>query len=170
MSNSLYHKNVSCLAVAGTATLVSPATCWRGSLASLLATRVVSLHLSRELYKSNLFMQNKAKLQNDEMNITSLLAKSSENFRNFCRQKNKAKQTQNKANLQNDEMNVIPLLTREYENFRTFDLRKNKAKQTQNEPNFDPILALFSPILASVSPMMTINCWRMNERSLNEDN
>ncbi len=53
----------------------------------------------RETSDERLFiMQNKAKLQNTEMNVTSLLTKSSENFRNFSRLKNKAKQSQNKAN------------------------------------------------------------------------
>jgi len=50
----------------------------------------VSLQLSRELYKSNLFMQNKAKFKNAIMNVTPLLTIGYENLLTFCRSKNKA--------------------------------------------------------------------------------
>ncbi len=77
---------------------------------------------------------------------------------------------QNKPNFKNALIYISACIESGYVNFLNLSRPKNKAKQSQNKPNFDPILALFSPILASVSPMMTINCWRMNERSLNEDN
>ncbi len=73
------------------------------------------LHLSRELYKSTFFMQNKAKLQNTKMNITAYRTKDSEDFRTFSRRKNKAKQSQNKPNFE-------PKL----------------ALFSSNEPNFKP--------------------------------
>ena len=110
------------------------------------------LHLSRELYKSTLFMQNKAKLQIAEMNISSYITKAYENLYTFCSRKNKAKQTQNKPKLQNAKMNVIPLLTKEYENILTFCRNENKPKQSQNKPNFEPKLASFFPILALFFP------------------
>ena len=68
------------------------------------------LHLSRTLYKSNLFMQNKAKFQNDEMNVTSLSAKSYNDFRLLFRRKNKAKQSQNKANFSPKLALFFPIL------------------------------------------------------------
>ena len=105
---------------------------------TLHASRNSALQLSRELYKSNLFLQNKAKLQNDQMNVTALLTKGSVNFRTFCQQKNEPKRTQNKAKFKNANMNVTPLLTKEYEHFRPFSRCKNKAKQSQNKANFSP--------------------------------
>ncbi len=71
---------------------------------------LIPLHLSRELYKSNLFMQNKANLQNAEMNVTPLLTKGYENLRTFCRSKNKAKQTQNKPNFSPKLASFFPIL------------------------------------------------------------
>ena len=100
MFNSLHPKNVSCLAVAGiyppkhlrrrTATLISPATCWRGSLASPLAARVAR--------KNNLIMQNEPKLQNDKMNVTPLLTKEYGNYMLCGSRKNEPKRTQNEPN------------------------------------------------------------------------
>ncbi len=117
MFNSLHHKNVSCLAVAGiyppkhlrrrTATLVSPATCWRGSFLRNCQIHSLSCKSCRNRAQiRNLIMQNKAKLQDAKMNVS------------------------------ND-------ITKGYENLRPFSRPKNKAKQTQNEPNFSPKLALF---------------------------
>jgi len=92
---------------------LSPATFWKSSiphqsssidiqssnsLMNLLTNLITPLHLSRELYKSTLFLQNKAKFRNDEMNVSSYITKGSVNFRTFCRRKNKAKQTQIKPN------------------------------------------------------------------------
>jgi len=55
---------------------------------------LVALHLSRVLYKSTLFMQNKANLLDSLMNVTSVLTKDYENVRLHGRWKNKANQTQ----------------------------------------------------------------------------
>ncbi len=55
---------------------------------------LVALHLSRVLYKSTLFMQNKANLLNSRMNVSPVLTK---DYENKCLRrafKNKAKQTQ----------------------------------------------------------------------------
>ena len=55
------------------------------------------LHLSRELYKSPLFMQNKPKVKIGKMNITSFNRMDYENKSNWTlgkSGKNKAKQTQ----------------------------------------------------------------------------
>ncbi len=55
---------------------------------------LVALHLSRGLYKSTLFMQNKANLLNSRMSVTPVLTKDYENVRLHRDFKNKAKQTQ----------------------------------------------------------------------------
>jgi len=58
----------------------------------------VSLHLSRELYKSNLFMQNKANFKNDQMPVTAYYRSGYGNYGLIFRRKNKAKQSQFKPN------------------------------------------------------------------------
>jgi hypothetical protein len=121
MFNSLHHKNLSRLAVAGTATLVSPATCGRGSIQHLISNSLMNqltnlitpLQLSRDLYKSTIFLQNKANLKHLFESITAYEISGSVNFMLFFRQ-------------------------------------KNKAKQSQFKPNFSPILALFFPKLALI--------------------
>jgi len=106
MFNSLHHKNLSRLAVAGTATLVSPATCGRGSIQHLISNSLMNqltnlitpLQLSRDLYKSTIFLQNKANLKHLFESITAYEISGSVNFMLFFRQKNKAKQSQFKPN------------------------------------------------------------------------
>jgi len=104
-------------------------------------------------------MQNKAKLMDDQMNVTPLLINYYENLLTFFRPKNKAKQTQNKAKFKNAIKNVTALLTKGYENLRPFSRRKNKAKQSQFKPNFSPKLALFSQYWLCNSPTMTKFGW-----------
>jgi len=60
------------------------------------ARRNCPLQLSRELYKSPLFMQNKPKVKIGKMNITSYITKDYENETLGESGKNKAKQTQTK--------------------------------------------------------------------------
>ena len=52
------------------------------------------LHLSRLLYKSTLFMQNKANLPDAQMKVSSVLTKDYENDNTFRLPENKPKQTQ----------------------------------------------------------------------------
>jgi len=62
------------------------------------------LHLSRELYKSPLFIQNKPKVKIGKMNITTFITTAYENKSNWTlgeSGKNKAKQTQSQ-NRQNE--------------------------------------------------------------------
>jgi len=55
---------------------------------------LVALHLSRVLYKSTLFMQNKPNFRNAKMNVNSFITKDYKN--ELCQklQKNKPNQTQ----------------------------------------------------------------------------
>jgi hypothetical protein len=105
-----------------------------GKLINQFANSPINLLHRARKYNKN--MQNKANLQNADMNVTPLLTKGYEIFLTFCRRKNKAKQSQNKAKLQNIEMNVSSYITKGSVNFLTFCQRKNKAKQTQNKANF----------------------------------
>jgi len=76
MFNNLLIMNLSCLAVAGTATLVSLVACDEG------------------FWRQQQNMQNKPNLQNDEMNVTPLLTNYYENLRLYRCCKNKPNQTQ----------------------------------------------------------------------------
>ncbi len=97
------------------------------------------LHLSRVLYKSTLFMQNKPNLLDALMNVTSFYTVDYENDNTFRLPENKPNQTQYKANTnpiqtqypKSQKMNVTPILTKDYENETAFALRQNKPNQTQ---------------------------------------
>jgi len=69
---------------------------------TLHASRNSPLHLSRTLYKSALFWQNKPNLLNAKMNVNKVLTKDYENVHLLGRRKNKPNskpnQTQYKAN------------------------------------------------------------------------
>ena len=73
------------------------------------------------------FMQNKANLQNAQMNVTSFLTKEYENISNCTLAENKANTKPNKANLPDDQMNVTSILTKDYENEPLHSRGKNKA-------------------------------------------
>ncbi len=88
------------------------------------------LHLSRVLYKSTLFMQNKPNLLNAQMNLNSYSTKDYENKR-LCRcVKTNPIQTQYKPNTnpipERPKMNENLFATKGYENITTFRLEQNK--------------------------------------------
>ncbi len=56
------------------------------------------LHLSRELYKSTLFMQNEPNLKNDQINISFCNKRCYGIFRLLFRRKNEPKRSQNEPN------------------------------------------------------------------------
>ena len=71
------------------------------------------LHLSRTLYKSALFMQNKPNFQKSQMNATSLVAMAYENIANWTLGENKpnsnpikAKQTQSPSAIRNTQYEI----------------------------------------------------------------
>jgi len=91
-----------------------------------------ALQLSRELYKSPLFMQNKPKVKIGKMNITSYITTVYENKTNWTLGKSgknkKAKQSQSQ-NRQN-EHNIL------YNNeLRTINYEQCQQKQSQTNPN-----------------------------------
>jgi hypothetical protein len=61
---------------------------------TLHASRNCPLHLSRGLYKSPLFMQNKPNLLNTKMNVSKVLTNDYENKSNWTLGENKPNQTQ----------------------------------------------------------------------------
>ena len=91
-----------------------------------------ALHLSRTLYKSALFMQNKPNLPDAQMNINSLLTKDYENVPLRRRGENKPNTNPIKPNLRKAEMNLNFYLTKDYENERLRRCGENKPNQTQS--------------------------------------
>jgi len=94
------------------------------------------LHLSRTLYKSALFMQNKPNFQKAKMNVNIYYTKVYKNETASGSGKNKPNSNPIKPNLQKAQMNINLTLTKDY--------RKNDdfASQ-QNKPNSNPIKANF---------------------------
>ncbi|MBA7608622.1 hypothetical protein ES703_15801 [subsurface metagenome] len=82
-----------------------------------------ALHLSRNLYKSALFMQNKANLPDDQMNVSTVITKEYENNSNCKLRENKANTNPIKAN--QSQSNPI---------------------KCQNKPNTNPIRTQSKPI------------------------
>ncbi len=64
----------------------------------ILSAYKAVLHLSRTLYKSTLFMQNKANFRNGQMNISSFITSKYENLDIWWIGKNKANSKPIKAN------------------------------------------------------------------------
>ncbi len=106
------------------------------------------LHLSRVLYKSTLFMQNKPNLPKAQMNVNTVITKDYENKR-LCRcVKTNPIQTQYKAKTnpipEKPKMNENLFATKVYENITTFRPQKNKANT--NPIQTQPVVSL--PVLS----------------------
>jgi len=99
------------------------------------------LHLSRILYKSALFMQNKPNFQKSQMNVSIFIQMAYENKSNWTLGENKPNSNPIKANFRRARMNVNSLITKDYRKKDDFAVRKNK-------PNSNPI---------SVKPKMNAN-------------
>jgi len=92
---------------------------------SSLFTKSPPLHLSRALYKSPLFMQNKPNFRKSQMNVSSILATDYKNFIPLTGQKNKPNSNPISSKT---KMTANSCLTKDYENKRRRGLCKNKAK------------------------------------------
>jgi len=97
----------------------------RGGFSSLY----FPLHLSRILYKSTLFMQNKPNFRKSQMNVSIFSQKDYENKSNWTLGENKPNSNPNKPNLRKAKMNVNLTLTKDYRKKNDFLVRINK-------PNF----------------------------------
>ncbi len=106
------------------------------SVVCLLSSVLAPLHLSRNLYKSTLFMQNKPNFRKSQMNLNSLLTTDYERKRDWTLGENKPNSNPNKANLRKAKMNVNLTLTKDYRKNDDFAVRKNK-------PNTNPIQTQF---------------------------
>ncbi len=93
--------------------------------------------LSRTLYKSTLFMQNKANFRKAQMNVNSLITKDYRKNDAFAVQKNKANSKPIKANLPEGKIDAMCVFTKDYE--EKMRLRAMK-KQSQFKANSKPIL------------------------------
>jgi hypothetical protein len=136
MFNSLHRKKLSCLAVAGTATSVSPATMWQGFFSRNVQTRSLSCKSRpNRARKKNKNMQNEPNLYHGLPARGSSLSVC--NITSYVKSK--------------------PVGLHE-------NRRKNEAKRTQNEPNFKITLINTSDYniksygnLIAFSPMMAVN-------------
>jgi len=90
------------------------------------------LHLSRILYKSTLFMQNKPNFRKAKMNVNPYNIKDYQNFIPLAGYKNKPNSNPNKPNFRNAQMNINSLITKDYRKNDDFIVRINK-------PNSNPI-------------------------------
>jgi len=96
---------------------------------------LVALYLSRVLYKSTLFMQNKPNLPDAQMNVTSVLTKDYENKSNWKLGENKANTKPIKPNTnpipEKPKMKLSFFSTKDYEN-KLYP--RTPGKQTQSNP------------------------------------
>ena len=93
------------------------------------------LHLSRTLYKSPLFMQNKPNFPDPPMNVNIYYTKAYNNETALRRGKNKPNSNPNKPNSRKAKMNVNSLITKDYRKKDDFAVRINKPnfQNGQNE-------------------------------------
>jgi hypothetical protein len=97
-----------------------------------------ALHLSRLLYKSPHFLQNKPNFLRSQMNVSNIITTNYQKFIPLVGYKNKPNQTQFKPKtkpiFQKSKINVNIYYTREYNNKTAFRRGKNKPNQTQTNP------------------------------------
>jgi len=97
------------------------------------------LHLSRVLYKSTLFLQNKPNLLNAQMNVTSFYTVDYENKRLADAAKTNPIQSQYKPNTkpiaEKPKMKLNSYSTKDYENETAFRPQKNKPNSNPIKPN-----------------------------------
>jgi len=93
------------------------------------ASRNSPLHLSRILYKSALFMQNKPNVKYAQINVNSYMKSIYEILDTWLSGKNKANSNPNKPNFKRAKMNVNSIITKDYRKKDDFIVRINK-------PNF----------------------------------
>ena len=105
--------------------------CILSSVFCLLFSVFYHLHLSRILYKSAPFMQNKPNFQDVQMNVNIYYTKVYKNETALGRGQNKPNSNPNKPNFQKAKINLNFYLTRDYENKGG---PPAVPKQTQNRP------------------------------------
>ncbi len=77
------------------------------------------LQMSKILYKSDFFLQNKPKVKSAQINVSSFITNKYVKMDTWLSGKNKPKtkpkQTQTKPNSKMPKMNVSPIITKDYE-------------------------------------------------------
>ena len=139
---------------------VLPAPLFRVPYTLRGSTVLGPLHLSRTLYKSAFFMQNKPNFPDTQMNVTKVLTKDYENRTLSGCGKNKPntkpKQSQTNPIPEKHKMNVSYIITKGYENKSHFWV---KAKQTQYKPNQTQfrrqMLLIYAPLEVLEKSIMT---------------
>ncbi len=104
-------------------------TLYENRESSYLRTYKAPLHLSRILYKSTLFMQNKPNFQKSQMNANLYNTTYYERKRDWTLGQSKPNSNPIKPNLKRAQMNVSSLITKDYRKKDDFSVRINK-------PNF----------------------------------
>jgi len=98
------------------------------------------LHLSRMLYKSALFIENKPNFQKSQMNVSILLQMDYENKRDWTIGQNKpnSKPIQSQSNpiCRMPKMGVNSILTKDYERNDIFAVPENKPKSNPKQTQF----------------------------------
>jgi hypothetical protein len=103
-------------------------TLYENRESSYLRAYKAPLHLSRILYKSTLFMQNKPNFQKSQMNVSIFSQRAYENKSNWTLGQNKPNSNPNKPNFRKAKMDVNLCLIEDYRKKDDFAVRKNKAK------------------------------------------
>jgi len=111
---------------------------------TLHASRNCPLHLSRTLYKSAPFMQNKANFLNAPIHLSAAFASDYEGLCVCADRENKPNSNPIKPNFRKAKMDVNLYVIEDYENETTLKLQKNK-------PKTNPIKAHFETTLRPVS-------------------
>ena len=93
------------------------------------------LHLSRTLYKSPLFMQNKPNFRKSQMNVNVFSTKAYENKPDWTLGENKPNSN---PISERPKMNASAFSQKGYENETSYRLRKNKPNQTQLRTGHQP--------------------------------
>jgi len=82
---------------------------WRGKKTNCRLSSVVGpLHLSRTLYKSTLFMQNKPNFRKAKMNVSNIITMNYKNFIHLAGYKNKPNSNPIKACPERSRMGQFP--------------------------------------------------------------
>ena len=108
--------------------------CILSSVFCLLFSVFYHLHLSRILYKSAPFMQNKPNFQDVQMNVNIYYTKVYKNETALGRGQNKPNSNPNKPNFQKAQINVNSFITKNYRKKDVFSVRINKPN-FQNDQN-----------------------------------
>ena len=126
---------------------------------TLRVSRNCPLHLSRTLYKSTLFMQNKPNFPDDQMNVTKVMKKHYEKKDTWSSGKNKPNSKPNKPNtnpikpnFRKPKMNINKVLTKDYENKANWALFENKPNTNPIKPNTNPISPLHAAKYTQYKP------------------